>query len=590
MNAIRTWLVPIKNYRPSLRTAIAVPFVVVITCTVAVLAISQYREIKNLVHDESMYLLNATTQATTDQLHTFLDAPFLVQKNAAQEIGVRELYSPGNLEGIHQHLLRTLKNYHPHLAQISTLAFGSELAEFTAVRREPDQQNFSLLLKDKSTAHQLLVFPSESPQASPKASYAQYDPRTRPWYTRAAHDGESSWAPIDVSDDEHREIHISPSTLVKINKQVVGVLSCDIRLDALSDFLKQQPLRRNGVIFITEMNGRLIAQSESSPILAEKKANDQDSERLFMSQSGSPIIKAASHWVKNTGLHESQNFTLSLEKEMYFGRVTPFNDGHGLQWRVVTLIPESDLLGNVLSSTRGTLLGMLLMALIGIGLGLWAIDRMTLSIRRTAQAAGRIAQGDMDVRIQHQSQIQETHTLITVFNQMSNALQNTLHQLQEQVYVDDINYLHTRQDLIDITAEAPSSRAVLCVVALNIAQYSPQPGNSIYTERVLQAVARRLREKLPKHAIAARLDTEVLAILFNELNPDEAPQDYAVLTQTLFATPFTLSPSDLSLKVQIGFTSGLLKENDLPDWIHSASQALRKAIKNQSITPQKFEP
>lgn len=584
MNTVARWTLRSKQFRPSLRTAVAVPFVLVICITVLLLSLSHYREIKKITYIESSYLLDAVAQATTSELQSFLGEPFLIQQNLAKEIANLALHTPGDMRPIYQYILRTLQELQTQRQQISVLAFGNERGETTGLRRQGNTQDFSLILKDNSTAQKLVIFEGSSPDSAVQTRYENYDPRTRAWYTIAAQVNDSGWTRIEGSADGHNDITIAPSTLVRYNKQVIGVVTSDIRLSSLGNFLQQQSLRRSGSIFITEADGRLIAQSENTPLVGATPEN----ERLFMSQSASPLIRAAAKWVNSAPVDEAKDFRLELNDTLYFGRVTPFREAHGLQWKIVTLIPESDLLGNVLASSRNTLIAVLFIAALGTMFGLWVIERMTVSISRTVKAASRLAQGDLEARITTKSRIAETHALISVFNQMSHTLQHTVHQLQDEVDWSDLGYLLTRPVFLERLAHLPSERAVLCAISLHVTPSAAPGEEPPLANLLLQSIARRLREKLPRQALAARLETDMLAIVFTPLAPDDNDQDYATLAQALFTAPFAVGARNVTVLARVGYTSGMLHQKSIAHWLEDADHALARALKNQTKIPQKF--
>jgi GGDEF domain-containing protein len=335
----------------------------------------------------------------------------------------------------------------------------------------------------------------------------------------------------------------------------------------------------------------LVAQSDNGSILKSANADGVYADRIYISQSSSPIIKAAAKWVKDVPSKDAKKFSLMVGDEKFFGHVYSFSYIPGLMWKITILIPESDLLGTSSSALQKTLMLVFLIAFAGIFAGLWIIERMTVSITRTAKAASLLSQGDLSVRIDHTSQIAETHTLINTFNHMSSVMQKTVVNLQGQVQFDEASELLTRQGLSEkFMGAQPSKIAILCLVKLHLEKSLDNKPEQISSDLVLKAVSSRLLEKLPENTACARIEGDVLAVLYTNLNDNENTHDYAILTQTVFESPFIVENLEINLQTHIGFTSGPLENRDLPLWIRNANQAMRKAIKKQTKNPENFNP
>ncbi|HSV53948.1 MAG TPA: cache domain-containing protein, partial [Burkholderiaceae bacterium] len=451
-------------FRLSLRTAIAVPFALLFAATVALQAITQQQQISHLIDQESVRLLDAITATSRNRLVEFLDEPFRIQRDIADAIGRHSLYKEGDLKPIYDHLRGVYQDLYLDRHQISLLSFGSQAGEYAGMRREV--AGFKLILKDASTHGMMNVYRDDTAREV-AAAFPGYDPRGRPWYAPVAASGKPGWSAIYTVAGERGDVTISAATPVRAGNKLIGVAEADVRLDSLNQFLRSEPLRGKGLIFITDRDGRLVAHSEAGSVVSQGSGALRRGERLLMSESATPQIRAAAQYALRAPVAGGLAFRLNDSGEMYFGRVTPYADARGIDWRIVALVPESYLLGDVRDASRRSMLGVIGIALLGLLLGLWIIQRVTRPILMTAAAANKLARGEWKPGIDKGSGLQETTILLRAFNEMAQRLQQSFNQMREQLMYDSLTQLLTRRGLLEQAAWTEPRRAVLTLVGLD---------------------------------------------------------------------------------------------------------------------------
>jgi len=583
-------------FRPSLRTAIAVPFVLLFAATVALQALTQQRQVERLINEESSRLLDSLTASSRNRLAQFLDQPFRIQLSVADAIARHGLYKPGDMGAVQRYLRGVYGELYPDQQQISVLGFGSQSGDFAGLRREAGG-GFNLMLKDASTQGSLRIYRGDSTSAELLADFPGYDPRQRPWYKPVGESGRPGWSPIYANMDERAEVAISAVSPVLRQGEWLGVASADIKLDVLNRFLRDEPLRGRGVIFITDLEGRLVAHSEAGSVLAESGA--QRGSRLLMSESANPLIRAAAAQVEAAPTESGTGFTLRHEGEQYFCRVAPYSDTRGLDWRVVALVPEGALLGEVRAAQTRSMLLVAGIAGLAIALGLWGIGRITRPILETAAAANRLARGRWQSGAEGRSAIdqgntlRETALLVHAFNEMSVRLQHSFDSLREQLLFDGLTRALTRRGLLE-QADWPVARpAVLTLVGLDAFRAINDSVGHGTGDQLLQAIAERLRSRLPAPLLMARLGGDEFAVLHLGPTSVPTPQQIAALAeqvQALFAEPFTSGEDEVLMSASVGAVGGLLASASLGDWLRNASVALGEAKRRGRGQGVVFEP
>ncbi|WP_082492988.1 EAL domain-containing protein [Acidovorax sp. Leaf160] len=567
-----------RRWQPSLRAAIAVPLALLFGVTVALLALSQHRQINDLIDQEGARLLSAITASSQIRLAAYLETPYQVQRTLADTISRQRLQRPGDASAVAAYLRSVFPGRYSEFAQIGLLGFGGRDDAYAAVRRD---DAFRLILQDRSTGGLMHIHEGLETTTAVTSALAGFQPSQRPWYTAALHAGKTAWSPIYTSASRQGDVIISAATPVVVDGETVGVVGADVRLDSLQRFLHAEPLRGHGSLFIAEADGTLVAQSHPSPIVGERGGSSQLSPRtrLHAHQSADPLVRAAATHLDPVGA-EGHSFRLVQGNALYFGRVSAFTAGPGLDWRIVVLLPEADLLGDARERLGHWTLAAVLGALIALLAALWAVQRVSRPILQTAQAADRLAQGDWSTASEllarpHEG-LRETAVLSRAFQRMAAQLRHSFEQLQDQLRTDPLTGVLTRRGLLE-RADWPDERAAaLTLVGLDAFRSVNHGVGFATANQLLHAVAARLSARLPEPLLIARVSGDEFAIL--HLGVDGLSQQaIGKAVQKLFATPFSAGEDELLLSASVGVVGGTLRGADLPEWLRQASVALGEA-------------
>jgi signal transduction histidine kinase/DNA-binding response OmpR family regulator/HPt (histidine-containing phosphotransfer) domain-containing protein len=265
---------------------------------------------------------------------------------------------------------------------------------------------------------------------------ADYDPRTRPWYKAAVsaasaasvagtatglalsdpslatsnskNIGDSknivkrAWTSVYPSFSKN-ELLVTQSVAVHdSNAALVGVIAVDLSLKRLGTELKSLQISPNGVAFIIDEKGLLVATSSNEVVTGTK-----DSPRMLASAAANGLIQAtAGQAFITTDIEQRKivnfhkfNFndvaviahvaTLSQADD---GRIAASNIP---KWRLVIAAPESDFTGAFNAKLKGALLWAIGLFLLAILIGIWLAQRLVGSVSQVVDAAARIGKGDL---------------------------------------------------------------------------------------------------------------------------------------------------------------------------------------------------
>ncbi|BDT69331.1 hypothetical protein os1_35210 [Comamonadaceae bacterium OS-1] len=563
------------------------PFALILATTVALQAITQQDNNTRLIDKTSVRILDTLTVATNNRLVHFLEEPFRIQNGIADAIARHGLYQPKDLGSVYRYLNGVYQGLYKDQTQISVLSFGSAAGEYAGLRREDGGAGFNLMLKDASTQGQLRIYKGEEPQEL-LAAYDPYDPRQRPWYAPIAESGKPGWSAIYTNYDERAEITISASSPVRAGTRFLGVMEADVKLNGLNQFLRDEPLRGTAVIAITDLEGRLVAYSEPGSVVSDGRSSTSRGLRLRLSESDNPVLRAAAQPVADAPTESASGFQLTVDDKLYICRVTPYSDSRGLNWRIVMLVPESDLLGDIRTASQRSMAWIAGIASLGFVLGLWAIGWVTRPIQRTAQAANRLAQGQWDTTIDTGGAVQETDTLVRAFNAMAQRLQRAFNNMHDQLRFDSLTHLLTRRGLLEEVHWDGARPAVLCLLGLDGFRAINDNVGHATGERLLQAIAERMRAQLPRQVLMARVGGDEFVLL--HLDTALAAADTATQALQVFATAFASGGDEIMVSASVGVVAGQLSADALPDWLRNASVALGEAKRRNRGSWGEFEP
>ena len=235
----------------------------------------------------------------------------------------------------------------------------------------------------------------------PIGSYP-YQPRDRPWYKVATESKDGfGWSPLYpwVGSGSGPTPVGSGFALQAVGKdgRTLGVTDVGFTVDAISEYLSTITVSENGRLFVMNADGYLVAgDSPDVPCSINGKL-------VRAEHSGCAMVAHAAEVLTDPELTyvDEQGFTHSSFTEhdgrSYLVDATSLGVEWGPDWKIVTVIPEDDLLTGVrLVQSRLTYWGIGVLVVAGLA-GLFLarlIVRPILNLKRTAD---EISGGDLDV-------------------------------------------------------------------------------------------------------------------------------------------------------------------------------------------------
>ncbi|MGA1602115.1 MAG: ATP-binding protein [Prochlorothrix sp.] len=269
------------------------------------------------------------------------------------------------------------------------------------------------------------------------------------WFQSAQQQRQPAWSPLYpyllssfVGIAAHTPLHNAQG-------QFQGVIAACLDLSDISHFLQELSFTEQGHLFIFNQEGLLIASSDAQPAI--KRVPDGSVAPLPALESPNPLVQSIVQQVLDTygnvslvaqrlQMQPAIELNTVLDGDRHYVRLTTYRDAYGLDWFLVSVIPESSITTALQANIR-RLIGLGIGALgVAIVSGFWVARRVTRSLAVLTRSTEHLSQGQFDVL--HPSsapgggvQIQELVTLGQAFQVMAQQLRGA-EQLRNQYQTD----------------------------------------------------------------------------------------------------------------------------------------------------------
>jgi PAS domain S-box-containing protein len=537
-----------------LRWLLVVPFVLQTVGLVALVGYLSYRSGQKTVEDLGYQLLEQTSIRVSDRLDSYLHASMgmAATNSLATTQGTLDLNNQNALQKqLWQQMVLnpTVPGIMFWPEQGLGLGYGrisspGEATFATQATKRPIALNTVYLSKNSLTQRQFYLVDA---QGNPQDLVLTFEGRIQAldWVQQARATKAPFWSPMHVND-VMPELQITAVAPVYDAENIFqGIFTTNYLLTEVSTFLRQLDFSPNGQVFIVEDTGALVSTSVLSEASGISVADQKPSPLMAVQSQDERTATIARKLMERLNpegkLQAPLQLRLRAAGERQFVQITPFQDDYGLDWQVVMVIPESDLMAAIQRNRMITAV-LCLLALAGAIASSWIISsRVNRPISHLNRASAALAQGDLTQHIPTDSWIAETQELAQAFNQMANQLR---HLFQQQVDAEATRQSETR------------FQQLATAVPGMIYTYTQYPDGHHGFDYV-SSVSRDIWELDPDQ-VMANIDR-----VLEQMHPDDRlAYDMAVTHSTKHLSPFTLAFRNIC-------PSGKLK------WLEASSRPIR---------------
>jgi signal transduction histidine kinase len=423
-------------HRLSLQSILTVPFVIQVVVVTSLVGYFSHRNDQAAVHDLADQLMIQVSDRVDQKLDTYLALPHQVNQ-LNRDVIQRGLLDPKDLDAAERYFFRQSQVF----KQFSILSYVLPDQTMAAAGRWFKGQDIVLTHHPSESVKDYTYLPDNDGKRKRLIYKTDYDTVNNEWYKSAIHAGKPAWTKIALAEEFDAYLFISATAPIYNDKgQVRCVLGIDLLLRDISTFLQGIKISPKGKVFIVERDGMLVASSDGSPTYREITKNKY--ERISAFNSSSPVIQAVSKQLQTKfgsfqNIQTSHHLDLQLNgdatqglNESHFTNVVPWRDQYGIDWFIITTVPESDFVGEINANTRTTLL--LCLCALGIAtlLGVFTARWISRPILQMNAAAKAIAAGELDQTIDIDRK-DELGELAQSFNRMAHQLKTTFNTLEQ---------------------------------------------------------------------------------------------------------------------------------------------------------------
>lgn len=370
--------------------------------TVSAILFSSYVNTERVLLQHARELMESLAAETIDRSEVFLQ-PAQTAADLTQRLSDHEVLSHDDPARMERYLFEQLR-LHDRFAGIF---FGGVDGSFFYVRRAPEERSGSayatkIISGDGDLRRVALTWRDEdfARIVSETDPTDAYDPRTRPWFTKAVDSGELVWTDPYIFFTSRQPGITTSSPVYDRQGAVSGVVGVDIEIDEISEFLARLKIGENGSAFILGQNGDVIGHPNAE-LLMQSSSEGPDGLRLTtIEELEDPVGRAAfaalgrslDTYDFNSQIHTS----FTLDGQRHAAIFTPFTSPQW-PWVMGIHVPENDFLGAIKQNQKRNIYMAAALTVLAclIGFVLWrSIARPLAMLRENAQ---RVARGHLAI-------------------------------------------------------------------------------------------------------------------------------------------------------------------------------------------------
>jgi PAS domain S-box-containing protein len=407
-----------------LQIVLIVPFVVQTLATVGLVGYFSFKDRQEAVNDLASQLRRELAHRIESKLQTYTEIPHNINRLNASTFAQGKIdadAAKGNFP-----LWQQIQIY----PMVSDIYCGNRNGSLLGVRRNPADRSIELRSSNAVTGNKIYGYSlnrNGQPDQLVSKGNKPFDARLRPWFKASVATGKPVWSEIYADFVSQLPTITASAPVYSIaDGTLLGVCATDLFLPSeMSRFLASLEIGKTGSAFILERSGQLVATSNQEAIMSK----GADSNQLSAVESQNLTVRTTTaslrdHFRDLRQIQSVEQFDFSLDGNRQLVQVTPFKDAYGLDWLIVTVLPESDFMAQIHQSIRTTILLCSAALILGMVICILTARWITQPIVNVSRSAKALADGKWDhtVEIDRSGDLGE---LARSFNQMAEQIRTS---------------------------------------------------------------------------------------------------------------------------------------------------------------------
>jgi CRP-like cAMP-binding protein/methyl-accepting chemotaxis protein len=384
---------PALSIRQTVPLMILVPLLTYVALT-GWFAASNGRQTVDELSSLNSRTLNAQIK---ERLKDYLETPVLLNQLNTEAIRLGEL-NLQNLDAVSRQFLAEMRL----LNKIDGIELG--FAQTGAVRsvQRLEDQTLVIAVADASTRFNKIYYATDLSGKLGKIVRVSpnYDARTRPWYREAITANKLIWTkPFSkFSNKKLLQICLAQPIYAQNSRKLLGVLSVQFLQANIGKFLQALKVGKSGKTFIINRAGDLIASSTLEPLFKE---NGEDVQLIPAIHAQDPLIRETAQQIRTqypdiTQIPDETLLKFSVEGDLQLAQIDRYKNKFGLDWRVITVVPQKDFTSGIEATKRQSFLLGLSALGVSVVLGILATRWLVRPILTLSNAAMQVGQSEFD--------------------------------------------------------------------------------------------------------------------------------------------------------------------------------------------------
>ena len=375
----------------SLRRVVVLPIVVLVTAAALLSGLLTVKRGERAVEDVAESLRAEITGNIGFRLQSYLSVPEIICNINAEMIreGHIDCDDPRQLQCI---FLPQIKRF----PQVSSIYFGNNRGGLADVGRDFSNHSYYVISTENFEAGTFTKFSIDdncNPAAEPDTVIPDFDSRSREWYTQAVEAAgvSVSGQPYQIFTGDNISVATSQAVYSK-SGDFLGVVSCDVFISNIGQFLNDIIIGKTGFAFITDSSGRIIAESRD-PLSLNLTGP------VALEDTGDPILMDLSRELDSLtggfpGVDQITDFDIRSSDCLFHCSVQSFKDATGNSYYIAVVLPHSDFMELITPGNNGSFILLGVILLVAALLGLAAAHLITKPILQLHHAATSLSRGE----------------------------------------------------------------------------------------------------------------------------------------------------------------------------------------------------
>jgi serine phosphatase RsbU (regulator of sigma subunit) len=313
---------------------------------------------------------------------------------------------------------------------LSWVSVSDESGTFTGAYRVDDRQRIrqTRIVNGKTPTVEYDVLSDNTWRLALREDDSAYDPRVRPWYTKAKAARRLVWLEPYIFYDQGIPGISCAAPLEDRAGRFQGVVTADFDLNALSAFVARLSVSPNSRFFLYTADETLLAHPTRHAVSPERQK--AAGKLLTLADTEDPLVDAFRGRVSSAALpagasQSFRRFHFQHDGAEYLAATTAFRVGDDQVWIVGAVAPKSDFLADVWRSQAVALAaaaGALLIAVLLAGLMARSVSTPVLKL---IDFMNRVGGGDLEARAEFGGS--------TEFRRLADALNRMIADLRDRL-------------------------------------------------------------------------------------------------------------------------------------------------------------